>query len=403
MSDEFAIAAVTATMSYLLDSYGVAVSTRPPDSQSDTGARINIFLYQVAPNTGYRNKDLPARNFAGVLVRKQQLGLALHYLLTAYGNNDDELSAQLTLAEALRVLHENPILTRDLVTEAVNDADIKADLTDIETSDLAEQVELVKLSMQSLSLEDLTKIWSSFFKTGSYRISVVFKATVVLLDGAAEPKSTMPVAEVRSYAIAPGQPWITYVDPQMVLWESGGMEITIVGKNLDADTVKIDFGGGLDLDDMPEPTSTSDEELTVEIPDTMTPGIKQVQVLQPLSLGDPETLHRGLESNVALFAVVPVITDVTPSPVARGSKLTIEFDPPITENQEVKVLISTYQPLDVEWTTTDPETSEIQVTIPGDYETGRDLPVRLRVDGAESQPDGDEWPNEFKRPAVRVT
>ncbi len=40
MSDEFAIAAVTATMSYLLDSYGVAVSTRPPDSQSDTGARI---------------------------------------------------------------------------------------------------------------------------------------------------------------------------------------------------------------------------------------------------------------------------------------------------------------------------------------------------------------------------
>ena len=138
MSDEFAIAAVTATMSYLLDSYGVAVSTRPPDSQSDTGARINIFLYQVAPNTGYRNKDLPARNFAGELVRKQQLGLDLHYLLTAYGNNDDELSAQLTLAEALRVLHENPILTRDLVTEAVNDADIKADLTDIETSDLAE-------------------------------------------------------------------------------------------------------------------------------------------------------------------------------------------------------------------------------------------------------------------------
>ena len=404
MSDEFAIAAVTATISYLLESNGIAASTRAPDAQTMEGERLNIFLYQVAPNLGYRNNDQPARNFAGELVRKQQLGLDLYYLLTAYGNSDDELSAQLVLAKALRVLHENPVLMREIIKAAISSPDVKADLTDIETSDLADQVELVKLSMQGLSLEDLTKIWSSFFKTGSYRISVAYKATVVLLDSSTEPKSAMPVAEVKSYVFALSQPEITYIQPQMMSWLSGGAQITIVGKNLAADVVKINLGDGLDLDDMAEPSSSiAGERMTVEIPDTVKPGTKQVRVLHPLLLGNPATMHTGIESNIALFAIAPVITDVTPSPVARESKLTVKFEPRITPDQKVKVIISTHQPLDVEWTPADSETGEVQVNIPGDYETGIDLPVRIKVDGVESQPDGGKWINEFKRPVVRIS
>ncbi len=112
--------------------------------------------------------------------------------------------------------------------------------------------------------------------------------------------------------------------------------------------------------------------------------------------------HRGLESNVALFAIAPVIKEVTPSPVARGSKLTVRFEPEITLDQKVQVIISTYQPLDVERTPADAQTGEVQVNIPDNYDTSRDLPVRLKVDGAESQPDGNKWMNEFKRPVVRV-
>ena len=37
-----------------------------------------------------------------------------------------------------------------------------------------------------------------------------------------------------------------------------------------------------------------------------------------------------------------------------------------------------------------------------DYVTNKDLPVRLRVDSAESQPDKKKWNNEFNRPAVKI-
>lgn len=400
MSDSFAIAAVTSTLSYILENEGgIAVTTKPPDTSSDSTARLNIFLYQVTPNLGYRNMDAPARSYSGELVRKQQLGLDLHYLLTAYGNNDDELSSQKTLAEAMRVLHENPVFTRDLIKMGIDNSD----LADIETSDIVDQVELVKITMQDLSLEDLTKIWSSFFKTGSYRISVAYKATVVLLDGKKVARSTMPVKKLNSYVYASKVPEITYVEPQMVPWTSGGTKIKIIGRNLKADNIKIDFGEGLDPENLPEPTLVSAGALEVKIPDTFVPGIKQVRVLHPLLIGTPETLHWGLESNTALFAIVPVITSVSPAAVAEGGKLTIKFQPPINLNQDVKVVISTYKPLEVEWPIPGPTTDTVEVTIPAGYVKNKDLPVRIVVDGAESQPDEDKWANELKRPAVRVT
>src|SRR5690606_24903260 len=135
-------------------------------------------------------------------------------------------------------------------------------------SDIVDQVELVKITMQDLSLEDLTKIWSSFFKTGSYRISVAYKATVVLLDGKKVARSTMPVKKLNSYVYASKVPEITYVEPQMVPWTSGGTKIKIIGRNLKADNIKIDFGEGLDPENLPEPTLVSAGALEVKIPDT---------------------------------------------------------------------------------------------------------------------------------------
>ena len=103
----------------------------------------------------------------------------------------------------------------------------------------------------------------------------------------------MPVSKVNSYVYPLRTPVIAYIKPQMVPWTAGGTEIKIVGRNLNADIVKIDFGEDLDAVNMPEPTSVSAGELTVAIPDTVAPGIKQVSVLHPLSIGTPETLAQG--------------------------------------------------------------------------------------------------------------
>ena len=92
MSNSYAIAAVTATLFYLFRQEGITVSIKSPDKQSPTdNNRINIFLYQVTPNLGYSNMDLPARNYEGELVKNQLLSLNLYYLITAYGEGDEEL------------------------------------------------------------------------------------------------------------------------------------------------------------------------------------------------------------------------------------------------------------------------------------------------------------------------
>ena len=87
MSNSFAIIAVTATLWHLFSKNGIKVSLDSPDSESSNDARINIFLYQVVPNLGYKNIDLPTRDYGGELVTKQQVGLDLSYLITSYGTS----------------------------------------------------------------------------------------------------------------------------------------------------------------------------------------------------------------------------------------------------------------------------------------------------------------------------
>ena len=49
---------------------------------------LNFFLYQVTPNLGWRNADLPSRENGGSRTTYPPLALDLHYLLTAYGSQD---------------------------------------------------------------------------------------------------------------------------------------------------------------------------------------------------------------------------------------------------------------------------------------------------------------------------
>jgi hypothetical protein len=296
-------------------------------------------------------------------------------------------------------------LRRDLIRAAIVDADIRALMSDIDKSDLADQREAVKIVMHALSLEDLTKIWSSFFKTASYRTSISCKATVVLLDGKEDARTTMPVRERNIYAAVPRKPEIRYVEPQMVdgslLDSASGVIINVYGNSLKNNDVKIDLEQNLKVDEMPSPESSTDEKLVVKLPATLAIGIRQIKVIHPMLLGTPNTLHKGYESNASIFAVVPKILDLQPGSIHAGAKLMIKFKPEITKGQEVKAIIGTHKPLPGEWTsTTDTSTDTVEVEISPDITKG-EHPVRLRVDGAESQPDKDV-DNEYKRKTVTI-
>jgi Pvc16 N-terminal domain len=405
MSDSFSIAMVTSALYYLLSKKGITVSVKSPDLMADADKLVNLFLYQVTPNLGYRNMDLPARGSSGNMVTKQQLGLDLHYLITAYGEKDrDELAAHSLLGEVARLLHERPLLTRDFLLEIITEANKPTPhnlpenvIPNIKTSDLDEQLELVKLTIENLSLEDMTKLWSSFFKTGSYRISISYKATVVLIDGEHDAFVATPVRERNIYAIAPKPPQVAHVAPQVL--EYGTAAMTILGKNLKADNVRIDFGEGKDIMDLLEPERVVDDQLEVNV-SSLDIGVHQAQVVHPLYLGTPASLHRGLESNTTVFAIAPKFTH-TPNPadavIFNVDKLTIKVEQGIKQDQKVEVILGTQKPIQVVIRTEPVDGIEINVS----HIHSGTYPVRLRVDGAETQPD--KYFGEYMRPLAVIT
>jgi hypothetical protein len=177
MSNALAIAALTATLRHLLDRGlnadlpGTLVTTRPPDKArlAGTGNQVNLFLYQVLPNAAWRNLD--PRQLETGEAGQPPLALNLYYLLSAYGQNEDDPDpfSHRLLGQAMCVFHDHPVLEPAELREA------------LEGSDLHQQAERVRITLQPLALEETTKLWTTF--QTPYRLSVAYEVSVVLIDG----------------------------------------------------------------------------------------------------------------------------------------------------------------------------------------------------------------------------
>jgi hypothetical protein len=207
MSNFLAIATVTAALKVALenalaaDTSGMAHNVtigRPEEIENDgNAAGVNIYLYQVTPNTAWRNADLPTRNAHGDLVQTPRVAMDLHYLLTFFGN-EANLEDQRLMGHVVSALHERPVLTRAMIADATANADFSAFLGD---SDLANEIEQVKFSQLSFNLEELSKLWSVFFQI-PYRLSLPYAASLVFIDRLPTPARTLPV-QTRTVTVVP--------------------------------------------------------------------------------------------------------------------------------------------------------------------------------------------------------
>jgi hypothetical protein len=91
------------------------------------------------------------------------------------------------MASAIRVLHARPLLSPAQIELAKT-----AYPQLLGGSDLAADVERVKLSQLPLNLEELSKLWSVFFQT-TYRLSIAYRASAVLLEADDPGADALPV------------------------------------------------------------------------------------------------------------------------------------------------------------------------------------------------------------------
>ena len=183
MSNSLAIAATTATLRSLLMRGGLNVSVKPIDAANkDSGNRVNLCLYQTTINGAWRNQDLPNKVKTGE-TGQPLLPLCLYYLVTAYGESDDETKAQQVLGKAMNLLHDHPLLGADEIKKATE--------TNVEGSDLHEQLERIRITPQPLSLEEISKLWAAF--QASYRLSTAYEVSVVLIESTRPSRTPLPV------------------------------------------------------------------------------------------------------------------------------------------------------------------------------------------------------------------
>jgi hypothetical protein len=173
----------------------VSVSVLPPDrvvpANGTEPSQLNLFLYQVTPNPGWRNEGLPSRDAAGRRLTNAPLALNLHYLLSAYSGGD--LNAEFLLGYAMQWLHETPVLTREMIRTALTPSPLPGTPLEraLEASGLADQVELIKITPEYLNTEEMSKLWTA---TQSHlRPTAAYVASVVLIEAGAPVRLPLPV------------------------------------------------------------------------------------------------------------------------------------------------------------------------------------------------------------------
>ena len=395
MGNGLAIGAVTAVLKSLLENRLIGIfqnlelgpiptiTVLPPDlalpkesAEDETKDKLNLFLYQVTPNIGWRNMDYPARDSQGNRVSYPPLALDLRYLLSVY--SQVPYRAEVILGYSMQVLHEASGLPRELIRNRIGAfATPPEDM--LAASTLAEQIESIKITPDTLSTEEISKLWAAF--QTNYRLTVAYQASVVLIETDKVASSPLPVREPRVVAVPLRCPVIESVQPQRL---GAGETLVLQGYNLRANAIQVRFAGGT----LVTPGDISDKQISVTLPSSVSAGSNTVQVLHAVNFGSEASpdLRPGIESNAVAFMLTPTITQL-PLSISSNGDLSLVVTPAVESHQRVVVVLNN-GPMDQaialpERPANSAPVTTLQIPIPGNLPSGSYL-VRLQVDGVAS-------------------
>ena len=333
MSNSLAIASVTAALRSILSEIAganpPAITAMPPNkARSGSGNQLNLFLYHVSVNPAWRNMDLP--NIRPGESGHPPLAIDLFYMLTSFGMNDDDGEAHRLLGEAMRIFHDHPVLSRQLLQTAFPGAD------------LHEQVERIRITHEPISVDDLFRVWATF--QTEYRISVVYKVTVLLIESERPTVVPLPVLtrSIETQAsLDPPLPFIREVvypanAPSIQLGEL----LVLQGSHLRGDTLEVVF----ESERLAAPLVLSpvagfaETELSIDLPDDAAArlawraGVYMVHVRII-------TGTRVAQTNNCPVTISPRISFTQPASAGDLDPFTLTSVPNVAEDQDVQFLV----------------------------------------------------------------
>ena len=133
--------------------------------------RLTLFLYKVLENPDLKNAGstvLTTQPNGKLIEKRKPLALDLYYLLTAHSGSSNLLDAHTALSRAMRVFYDNGILTGSLLRSDNPSTGLTRD-------------SVLRLTLNPISMEDMTRIWSVFPDT-PFELSVAYLVTPVVIE-----------------------------------------------------------------------------------------------------------------------------------------------------------------------------------------------------------------------------
>jgi hypothetical protein len=249
----------------------------------------------------------------------------------------------------------------------------------------------------------------------------------VLIEAQGTPQRALPVRKPLLYSTTFRQPVI-----EQVLSQAGADQPIVAGTTLlvQGQRLRGDMASGADATRLrigeveltPDPEDVSNKQIRLALSSPPFPagalraGVRGVQVVHPMMMGDPPVLHRGVESNVAPFVLRPTVAGIVAPDAAR---LTVTFNPAVGRTQRVVLLLNEFNPpsdravrahsfeAPVDNGIEDDAEATAAITFAMTGVASGEYLVRVQVDGAESplivdtDPDSPTF-NQYVSPTVTI-
>ena len=369
-----------------------AITVAPPDVPADwiNGPRLNLYLYNLAENPFLKNQEIPGNGHPGIYGHPP-LSLNLQYIFTAFaqteGGPDADMQAQFILGDAMRVVHDNAVISADLMQ-------LKSPGKTVLDLSLIDAFEQIRITLQPKSLEEISKIWTALPRV-NFRRSVTYEVAVVQIDSRLARTVGLPVRERRVYALTMRNLQIEEVFRQPPLLGTKiaaveeGETLRITGQNLQSPDTSLMVDGTIDM--TAAITTLQDDLIDFSIPaGAFATGLHSLQVAQKVKLavidGRPPVSRGGFASNLASFQLLPKITG--PATLAGPGIISVPVAPAVKPTQERSLLLGDYLVPSVPPQPSDPPANDILFQLPqppidpippGTYLT------RVRIDNMESR------------------
>lgn len=263
MSASTAIGMVSESLRDLLEDEmqilpSVNVTVLAPD-ENGPNRRVNLFLYKIEENAYLKNKDWEVSPTNSNQITPPPLSINLHYLLTAFAQNDQQngnATAHAIIGEAMRVLNENSF---------VPDTNLAPGLINAR--------ERIKVILNNVDLDEMSKIWSTFNEP--FRLSIPYEVSVVQLDQQPEETTDIPTRVVGLGVPNVGSPYNTPALSGLTpLSGPAGTAVTFTGQNLDGWSAYVTMNGVRFVDGL----TISGDSFNVIIPNGFPPGFHSLRV-----------------------------------------------------------------------------------------------------------------------------